>query len=133
MKKHHYQCKTCCHMFDTAKIITGRNGSKYERCPSCGSWNYYLTNLSVITTDDDSVHLVEYKSPSLYMTLFKSLDRTKARRVYNRIINLKWDVFQSIISGCPPYEARLYLDDQPCLMNGFMPWFVQHEGECVNG
>jgi len=94
------------------------NKQEYERCPLCESWNFHLTNIFLNKTDD-GVYLVEYVSPSLGLTLFSSEDNAEAQRVLNRMLNLKWDVFKSVISDNPAYEARLYLCGEPCLMNGF--------------
>jgi hypothetical protein len=44
--------------------------------------------------------------------------------------NLKWDVFQSVLSGQPDHEARLYLNDEPCKMNGYKP-LVEREEDFV--
>jgi len=118
MKKHHYQCRTCYHTFDTGKIIIDGEGHKNERCPFCESWNYYLTNLSVTLTAN-GIYLVEYNSPALGITLFGSADSTEAYRVFYRMENLKWDVFQKVLAGQPDHEARTYLNDEPCIMNGF--------------
>jgi hypothetical protein len=121
MKEHHYQCKTCRCTFDFSIKTTDGNGREHECCPNCGSWNYHLTNLSVISTDDNDVYLVDYSSPGMGMTLYSTPDKAEAYRVYNRMLNLKWDVFQSIISGNSAHEVKLYLNNQPCMMNGFEP------------
>jgi len=119
MIKHHYECETCKHTFDTGKIIK-RDGSEYECCPLCESWNYNITNLYV--RELDGMHFVEYSSPSIGMTIFGSGDSTEVQRVINRMMSLRWDVFQSVIAAQnPDQEARLYLDNKPCLMNSFTP------------
>ena len=123
MSKFHYYCKTCHHYFSDGKMITDGMGKKYERCPNCLSWNYELTNLSVMDTEN-GVFYVEYDSPCEGMTLFASNDIDKAHRVCNRMRNLKWEVFRSVLAVSPAHEAKLYLNNKPCLMNGYEPWTI---------
>ena len=120
MNKFYYYCKTCHHYFFNGKMITDGTGQKHERCPNCHSWNYILTNLSLVD-EGDGVYRVEYTSPIESRTLFVSTDSKEARRVCNRMENLSWEVFQSVLAVSPIHESRLYLDNEPCLMNGFQP------------
>jgi hypothetical protein len=100
-------------------MVKDGDDSKHECCPYCESWNYFITNLSIRPAN--GMFFVEYSSPELGMTLFTSKDSTETWRVLNRMMNLKWDVFNSVISEQPAHEARLYLSDEPCLINNFTP------------
>jgi DNA-directed RNA polymerase subunit RPC12/RpoP len=120
VNKFKYHCETCKHDFDTGKMITA-DGKQYERCPLCGSWNYGITNLSVVKLDN-GLYTVDYDSPSIGITIFSSYDESEAIRVKNRLHNLKWDIFNKIIlSGKTSQQVRLYLDKIPCIMNGYEP------------
>ena len=126
MEKHHYQCKTCYHTFDIGKVRVDDDGRECQRCLFCESWNYHLTNLSV-TFVENSIYRVEYVSPTLGITLFSSKDSTEVYRVFYRMQNLKWDMFQNILAEEPDHETRLYLSDEPCMMNGFKPLAAECE------
>ena len=107
MTNSHYQCHTCKKEFDISKTETNGYGQEYEVCPQCLSWNYYLTNLSIIKFDD--MYSVDYSSPSVGMTLFMSKNELEVRKVYNRLRNLKWEVFVELVSGDYPSEIRKYI------------------------
>jgi len=121
MSKFHYQCNTCRHYFFAGKMVPDPTGKKYERCPNCRSWNYYLTNLSV-EESANGVYCVEYSPPYERKTLFCSTSSIDAQKVCNRMKNLKWDVFCNVLAASPMQESVLYLCNEPCLMNGFEPW-----------
>ena len=136
MYKHRYKCETCKHTFDVGVIIqTGFDEyEEYnERCPRCESWNYYLTNLSIVTIDtsadtsatpkdtsNNKLYAIDYSSPSLGMGLFCSYDINAIQRAFNRLISLKWEVFVKVLDNSSD-NIEAYLRGDPCLMNNFTP------------
>ena len=86
MNKYHYQCKTCNYSFNEGKLWKDNNGGEYERCPNCGCWHYYLTNLSIIKTDA-GLSYIDYSSPDLGRTMFSSYNTNDVRLVFNRLCN----------------------------------------------
>ena len=117
-----YHCNTCSHEFNQGKIKTDYNGKKYERCPKCGSWNYELTNISFGKSEGGTYTVIYNPPASETVTLFMSLDEREAVLVMNRVLNLKWTVFEKImLTEQFPQQARMYLDKIPCLMNNFTP------------
>ena len=120
MKKHRYKCITCNHQFDAGILVQigfMEHEEYNERCPSCESWNYCLTNLSMRKLAN-GVFAIDYSSPSLGMTLFCSPDEQQTRKAMNRLLSLKWDVFLRVLDDSSQ-EISLYLSGESCLMNNY--------------